>query len=424
MATPHVATAGPGGGNRNHKTLSIHDLRSMMMEASHQHTQHDDDDGDACIESTRRVLHKSASDVHGGSMQRKKMARSPLAKQMSCNGLKRAHSMSVSSWEYLKQHDALPVNTTLSRRVEKKLVNTVRRALALLDTLEQPVSSKIDMCQEPALPSSAIRFSKSLVFFWHRKAGCLGSYTWGHGFVISSIAPGVWSAPMFIKDRYVSLGLTIGMASTDAVYAIPDNVGIIPFIRTSYHCNGDFEISSGVSPYDAHESGASSIRTSVVKRSHGDVVDTSSKIKKYEVDTSMIVDMSLKCGVEAVDDSLNTAVYMDTELSPRDILDGAVQIPTAFYPLYEYLRCRIENKCHMERQTTHLFEKERVKNVNRIYRSSVSSSSSRDLQRWKSTMSLDSAMDTCRSSDPGEDSHGTSCLFGDDALLEIDLGDP
>eukprot|EP00889_Picochlorum_renovo_P002767 jgi/Picre1/29797/NNA_005179.t1 len=246
------------------------------------------------------------------------MARSPLAKQISCNGLNRTSSMSLSSWEYLKQHDALPVNTTLSRRVEKKLSKMCQRALELLETLEQPVSSKIDMV--------------------------LGSYTWGYGFVISSIAPGLWSAPVFIKDRYMSLGLTVGLSASDAVFAIPDNTGVIPFIRTSYHCNGDFEISSGVTPYDTHQDGPSYIRTSVVKRSHGDVIDASSKIKKYEVDTSMIVDMSVKCGVEAVDDSLNTALYMDTNLSPRDILDGAVQIPTQLYPLYEYLRSRIEKK--------------------------------------------------------------------------------
>ncbi|WPT16830.1 SH3 domain-containing protein [Picochlorum sp. SENEW3] len=424
MATTEAAL---GGGGTRHvsdkKTLSIHDLRSLMMEVSddNEHTL----DDDAMAASTRRVLQKSASDVHSGSLGRKKMARSPLAKQMSCNGLNRTSSMSLSSWEYLKQHDALPVNTTLSRRVEKKLSKMCHRALELLETLEQPVSSNIDMSQEPALPSSAIRFSKALVFFWHRKAGFLGSYTWGYGFVISSIAPGLWSAPVFIKDRYMSLGLTVGLSASDAVFAIPDNTGVIPFIRTSYHCNGDFEISSGVTPYDTHQDGPSYIRTSVVKRSHGDVIDSSSKIKKYEVDTSMIVDMSVKCGVESVDDSLNTALYMDTNLSPRDILDGAVQIPTQLYPLYEYLRSRIENKGHMERRTTHLFEKERVKNVNKINRSSVSSSSSRDLQRWKSTQSLDSGVhDTWRSSDPGEDSHGTSCLFGDDALLEIDLGDP
>lgn len=58
-----------------------------------------------------------------------------------------------------------------------------------------------------------------------RKAGLLGGWNWGDALVVQRLPDGSWSAPCFLRLRYGSLGLTMGMQSMRTVYVLQASWG-------------------------------------------------------------------------------------------------------------------------------------------------------------------------------------------------------
>lgn len=57
------------------------------------------------------------------------------------------------------------------------------------------------------------------------KAGVLGGWNWGDAMVVQRLPDGSWSAPCFLRLRYGSLGLTLGMQSMRSVYVLQAREG-------------------------------------------------------------------------------------------------------------------------------------------------------------------------------------------------------
>ena len=336
----------------------------------------------------------------------------------------------LSSWAFLQEHHAKHVNSNVPVSLMKKMVKMARDAVVLMEKLEHPVSSSTNHSHTPALPPSAIRFSKALVFLWHKKAGVIGSYAWRYGFVIYQLSPGIWSAPVFLRHGFVSVGATCGFSSGATLYAISDNAGIIPFIRSkTKYISGDFEFTMATKMDTTGVLGdaddALLIRSRFVTMgSHPSMPDVHClspehpKIRKYDVQDSLIscmVDISVKCGVESLDHALNSALY-GSDVSARDILDGAVQIPSTMYVVHEYLRKRVSNPSLLLRGTKKLFEEEKA-------RLSVRRGHSTVRRAPMQSMHTDSD-DSIVAGSPFSEKRQNSLLFEESQLLDIDLGDP
>jgi lipid-binding SYLF domain-containing protein len=336
----------------------------------------------------------------------------------------------ISSWAFLEEHHAKHVNSNIPVSLMKKMVKMARDAVVLMEKLEHPISSSTNHTHTPALPPSAIRFSKALVFLWHKKAGVIGSYAWRYGFVIYQISPGIWSAPVFLRHGFVSVGATCGFSSGATLYAISDNAGIVPFIRSkTKYISGDFEFTMATKMDSTGVLGdvddALVIRSRFVTMSNPSMHDIHClspehpKIRKYDVHDSLIscmVDVSVKCGVESLDYSLNSALY-GKDVSARDILDGAVQIPGPMYVVYEYLKKRVSNPSLIMRGTKKLFEEEKARLSLRRGHSAVRRV---PMQTDVHTDSDDSIV----TSPFPEKERQNSVLFQEAQLLDIDLGDP
>ena len=171
---------------------------------------------------------------------------------------------------------------------------------------------------------------------WQRKAGLVTSWTWGSGFVVARLAPGVWSAPCFLLDRFFSLGLTAGYKTVDTCYAIPTEVGLGPFKNDSLDSFLDFTVTLGTDPYGGDVPHVpmggmqQGDRTHLVKfyerQEH--------HVKAFQLSDGAIFDLSWRCGFHMVDEGINEALYGPT-IGPKEILEGKVQIPEEFRPLYE-----------------------------------------------------------------------------------------
>jgi lipid-binding SYLF domain-containing protein len=352
------------------------------------------------------------------------------------------------SWEYIENHmteeqkagqiDTYPVH--VSEMLEKRC----KQSIELLHHLQRPVTSKTEAqdASRSTLPVSALRFSKALAFLWRWKAGVMGSLAFGHGFVIYQLAEGIWSAPVFLKDRYVSFGLTFGFKKTQSVFAVPNDSGIVPLLKDILKSTVDFDMMLGPEPLEL-EGGPKTVVSSSLR---GLTLEAEAKsTKTYSRIDGGIIDISWRCGFEMQDEGLNSILY-GSGASHRDILDGHVQIPVEMRPLYEVLRRTIEPTDACCADTVSQFQFEKEKNFVKIARSSAVSSStgSEQQQRWlgrtkstneasslESTVNDRSSIDSARNSlfllDQDSHLHKNSLerhsapLFGED-LLDLDLG--
>ena len=74
---------------------------------------------------------------------------------------------------------------------------------------------------------------QGLAFVMQRKAGLGASLNWGHSFVIWRQTDGSWSAPCFLRLRYASLGLTLGVQSIQSCHVLQVRL-LSPFTRALY----------------------------------------------------------------------------------------------------------------------------------------------------------------------------------------------
>lgn len=294
-------------------------------------------------------------------------------------------------------------------KVLKKLQKMEKKAIALLDTLESPPTSKSVHHQGPTMPISAIRFSKYLVFLWQRKVGCIVSYEWRYGFILYQGAPGVWSEPVFVKHRYISVGATCGWSCGESVFAISDDASMVEFIKQS-----SLDILPNMASLDCRYSTDSVNATITCKR-------LGTHVTRYHIDSaaSYIVDLSFKIGRESIDTGMHEALHGSPSVSARDILDRHVSCcTTLMHDLHAYLGAKCMRSGSMARETKKLFHEERTSIYNSM--SLVQRRSSSCLKTHTGTLSSTSSLNGTVVPQPAD----TTCLFEDSQLLDLDLGDP
>ena len=305
-----------------------------------------------------------------------------------------------------------------SPNVRKKLKKMEKMAIALLEELESPPTSKSVHHEGPCLPTSALRFSKYIVFLWQRKAGCVLSYEWRYGFILYQSAPRVWSEPVFLKHRYVSVGATCGWSCGGSVFAISNDAAMIEFMKHTPLTRLPNTVS-----VDCRFSN-DSVNNSITCKSVGN------HVTRYHIDSAMsyIVDLSFKIGRESVDKDMHDAVYGSPTVSARDILDGHVSqsCQSDMSRLYQHLGAKSRNLAAIARETKHLFEEERKSLYTSMSAVQRQSSSCLSKGRLSQTSSI-SAPDSAGLHDASNQSSvmaKQSSLFADSQLLDLDLGDP
>jgi len=167
---------------------------------------------------------------------------------------------------------------------------------------------------------------------WQRKAGFLGSWVWGHGFVIARLGPYKWSAPCFLKDRFLSVGFTAGFRTLDTVYAIPSEEGLRPFDTDYLRASLDFAATLDFDPVDSD----APIAVRLSDRKLPDVnplATVTDEPKAYTIADGAIMDLSWRIGLHMVNDARNEVLY-GPGTTPQQILEGEVPFPEEFLPLY------------------------------------------------------------------------------------------
>ena len=175
-------------------------------------------------------------------------------------------------------------------------------------------------------------YLQGLAFMWQRKAGLITSWTWGTGFVIAHLGPGRWSAPLFLKDRFASVGLTAGFRTVDTFYAIPCDTGMEPFTNDYVASALDVAVTLEYDPFE----GNAPLAVRLPNRCPPGLPLPSETPKAYSITDGVIVDFSWRIGAHLVDDDINEALYGSC-VTPEQILEGKVQIPHEFLPLYSTL---------------------------------------------------------------------------------------
>lgn len=280
---------------------------------------------------------------------------------------------------------------------------------------------------------------------WQRKAGLITSWTWGTGFIIARLGPGVWSAPCFLADRFLSLGITAGFKTVDTCYAIPSEIGMHQFKTNMVNGSLDVALTLGTDPFAGD---GPQVPMAVVQPGDRSSLTTYASAeqmpKTFQICDGAIFDISWRCGLHMVDDGINEALYGPT-VGPQEILDGKVQIPEEFKPLYEAI-LKLASAPAL-RQTTSQFSvaKERVKATASKQssflkrgtlggRSSETKSSSlANVQVEKRSLdntfgSNSSSSSQIPGSSPSQLTNSNPCsagssfkLFGDAELLDLDL---
>ena len=334
----------------------------------------------------------------------------------------------MTSWAFLEMIHAEPVNKQVSESVSVRMSRICQKAMQLLDTLQQPSCSKFDASGDPVLPISALKFSRALAFEWKYKAGFFASCSWGYGFIIYQIADGVWSAPCFLKDRYVAFGVTCGYTESQKLDAIATEEGLVPFMQDMFKSTCDLAMSLGPDPLEQQE-----VKVRSGKASRGMSRDQAALTTKvYKVENGAIIDVSWKCGLEMVDEGFNSSLYGEKN-NFRDILDGKVQIPKEFHPLYDLLQ--LYSMPVICRETKSHFHVEREKHVNKametLQKMSEKPGKAKRLARATSLSSQSSigtpsqttyTPDNIGSPDDSLALGSNQPLFGDGSLLDLDLG--
>lgn len=433
------------------RQTSLRDLRALMVEEAFKDVDNESIhvspaspftkmNNQSDPSSPRQSLPSSPPAVSRGNSFKKIPRMASLGRQYS-DRLKRLAAAGGEVPE-IKTKPVKPLPPNITAYLEKMCA----RGVEFLEKLQKPAYSRTSDSTAPIMPKTALRFSRGLAFMWQWKAGLGVGYTSGSGFVISRLGPGLWSAPLFLCDRFVTLGLTAGFRTVDAAYAIPSDYGMECFTADKLSGVLDLGLTLGVDPWEAEvpvkamQGADRSTPPSPYAKKDTDFP------KVYQLCDGVILDCSWRCGFNMVDDAVNEALW-GAGVTHSEILGGGVDIPGEFKTLYDTI-AQFAESANMTKttQSQFLVEKQRVQLA--ATKATSSFKMTRLLSRQKSDASsnggtpitLNPSFDdslplnhNSGSSVPSNDgtvgtsaggSDGSFLLFGDTELLPLDLDDP
>ncbi|KAL4446685.1 hypothetical protein ABPG77_007929 [Micractinium sp. CCAP 211/92] len=163
---------------------------------------------------------------------------------------------------------------------------------------------------------------QALAFVERRKAGLLAGWTWGTALLIQRLPGGAWSAPLFLRLRYGSVGLTLGGQRHRAVYTDEQVAG---FARRAGTVAVDTAMPAELDPLDVHRELTAS--------------PEASRPQCATLGEGLIWDLSLRVGYTYLDGWLNSQLY-GTGVTPDQVLGGQVPLPPELLPLYRDIEAR------------------------------------------------------------------------------------
>ncbi len=271
----------------------------------------------------------------------------------------------------------LPISSQLSENLKKEC----QWAIEFLAKLQEPAQSRTSTTSTAILPPTALKFSKGLAFLRQNKAGIFTSWTWGTGFVVARLGPGIWSAPLFLNDKFLSCGLTCGYRTVETCYAIPTASGLDAFKAESVNTSFDMGLTTGVDPLGNSASVVTA--QSADRTTDRYTLRPTEKPKVFCISDGIILDFSWRCGMHLIDEKKHKQIY-GADLSVEDILSGKVQIPAEFKPFYETL-AKLAAECDVLKPTVSQFDAEKERNKLKSQSSLLKSFSKRSLSRSKSS---------------------------------------
>lgn len=248
--------------------------------------------------------------------------------------------------------DQVSVPRPLCRYDEKVAIQLERRCRAardMLEALQVPMPAVAGGGLKPLLPSATLRFCKGLAFVKQRKAGLLGGWTWGNGVLIQRVPDGSgWSAPVFLRLHFGSLGATMGAQRVRAVYVLQTAEQVAAFTRGSRTVTLDATMPGDLNPLDVYAP------MKAVKQKDLSARPNTNRPHCAMITDGLMWDASVRAGYTYLDEGLNRELYGE-EFDLEDVLAGRVAAPPELLPLYQDIEGRAA-EAQVTRPTVSKFE--------------------------------------------------------------------
>ncbi|KAL4444081.1 hypothetical protein ABPG75_011818 [Micractinium tetrahymenae] len=193
-----------------------------------------------------------------------------------------------------------------------------------------------DIVKLAAMPKTAVVHAEGLAFVRRKKKGAIFGVTKERVALIKRTAlpdgTVVWSAPVFLRAKSYSLGLTGGFFRMEICMAIMNDKGMHSVLRPHRNLgfNAAFLVDMNGSSVRRLHTSSSGAQSQVTMDKDGGMM------AKYYLMEAGMVDLSCRGGSFGLDDQLNYAVYgpnFDAQL----VLQSKVLPPPEFQPIYNRL---------------------------------------------------------------------------------------
>lgn len=217
-----------------------------------------------------------------------------------------------------------------------KLIDHAAKAITFLNNLISEQHLPGNRVKKAAMPLTAFKGAKALVFSFRKKYGFLASYQREVGFITKKYTKPdgtvAWSPPIFLKSFAVGLGITIGYYRAGYCTAILDDVALEyslkPHLLTTLR---------GVFMVDMNGANIRPIQMdSAAVDDNVSVGTISGQRANYFRAIAMLIDWSINVNHTTMWDALNKALYGN--MSVRDVLDGKAPCPTEFVSILDVLK--------------------------------------------------------------------------------------
>lgn len=129
------------------------------------------------------------------------------------------------------------------------------------------------------------------------------------------------------------MGLTLGFRTVDTFWAVPTERGMLTFTSDFSAATVDLALTLGYDPMLEHAPVAAMSSTDRKLPPYA-YSNPAEEPKAYSISDGAIMDLSWRFSFHLVDDSRNDKLY-GAGTTAHEILNGEVQIPEEFLPLYK-----------------------------------------------------------------------------------------
>jgi hypothetical protein len=217
-----------------------------------------------------------------------------------------------------------------------ELLSRAAKAITFLNNLTSEQQLSGNRVKKAAMPLTAFKGAKALVFSFRRKVGFLASFQREMGFITKKYTRPdgtiAWSPPIFLKSFAFGLGITIGYYKAGYCTAILDDTALEYSLKSHL-----LTTMRGVFMIDMNGANIRPIQMDSAFVDDNVTVDTKSgqRANYFRAD-AMLLDWSLNMNRTTMWDTWNKALYGNVPI--RDVLDGKVPCPTEFITVIDVLK--------------------------------------------------------------------------------------